>query len=97
MKIDLSDYKLAYFQGDSFSKDDMTQDQVMVLKEAGKLDDSCLDLDLVIGLIPKEAKLTDCDGDDWDDRPASSNASGFYKYPKGTIILKGRLGKELKI
>lgn len=27
--------------------------------------------------------------------PAEHNAGGFYEYPKGTVFLKGSLGKEL--
>ena len=93
--IDLSKYKLAYFEGNSMDNSMLSQEKVMALAEAGMLNED--EATLIIALIPKDAKLTDCWGDDWDDTPASCNASGFSKYPEGTIFLKGQLGKELKI
>lgn len=50
-----------------------------------------------IALIPKDKRLQDCGGDDWDDEPADCNAGGFYIYPEGTIFLQGNLGEELKL
>ena len=93
--LDLSQYKLAYFVGNSLKSEHLTQDQVMALAEVGRLDDDYMNLE--VALIPKDKKLTECGGDDWDDDAAAWNASGFYDYPKGTIFLKGQLGKELKI
>jgi hypothetical protein len=70
----------------------------MKLVDGGKdFTNSYESLDLYIALIPKEAKLSSCSGDDWNDTPASSNASGIYTYPKGTIFLKGVLGGELEL
>ena len=94
--LDLSQYKLAYFVGNSLCNEELTQDQVMALADADKLGD-IYDYILNVALIPKNKKLTECSGDDWNDNPASCNASGFYNYSKGTIFLKGQLGKELKI
>lgn len=94
--LDLSKYKLAYFYGDSLGNPTLSQDKVMVLADADKLGELSDD-PLRIALIPKNEKLSDCNGDDWDDTPADCNASGFYVYPKGTIFLEGNLGKELKI
>ena len=91
--IDLSQYKLAYFHGNSLGHYSLSQDEVMATVEDGI--DS--EFRLVIGLIPKKAKLTHCSGDDWDDSPAECNASGFYQYPKGTIFLEGKLGGELRL
>lgn len=98
-EIDLSKYKLAYFEGDSMDDDNLCQDQVMALAELGKYS---YDSDnwtgvLRIALIPKDKRLTDCGGDDWNDTPAISNASGFYRFPEGTIFLMGKLGEELKM
>ena len=98
--IDLSKYKLAYFQGDSFSHDTKSQDWVMKVAEADPDAVDSLDFydnNLRIALIPKSSRLTECGGDDWDDESADDNASGFYKYPKGTIFLQGKLGTELKL
>lgn len=91
--IDLSKYKLAYFRGDSMSDPNLCQDDVMKMAEAGVAED----FELCIALIPKDEKLTKCGGDDWDDAPADCNASGFYRYPEGTIFLQGELGKELQL
>lgn len=90
--IDLSKYKLAYFTGNSFGSRELCQDDVMALIDGGEKSDVN---DLQIALIPKEARLTECNGDDWNDEVADDNASGFYEYPKGTIFLKGELGGEL--
>jgi len=92
--IDLAKYKLAYFRGDSLSNSMVSQAEVMSLAEAGLLKEKPM---LIIALIPKEAKLTDCWGDDWDDAPADCNASGLNKCPEGTIFLRGQLGEELKV
>lgn len=91
--IDLSKYRLAYYEGSSMSSYTMCQDDVMCFVEGGGQYDESLQ----IALIPKECRLTDCNGDDWNDVPAESNASGFYKYPKGTIFLVGNLGGELRL
>lgn len=89
--IDLSQYKLAYFKGDSLNSSDKCQDDVMKFVDGGgEYED-----DLMIALIPKIARLSECSGDDWNDCPANCNATGIYNYPKGTIFLKGQLGKEL--
>ena len=93
--LDLSQYKLAYFVGNSLGNEHLTQDQVMALAEVGRLDDDYMNLE--VALIPKDKKLTECGGDDWNDNSAADNASSFYDYPKGTIFLKGWLGKELKV
>ena len=89
--LDLSKYKLAYFNGDSMDSE-MCLDDAMKLADAGETE-----LELNIALIPKDKRLQDCGGDDWNDTPASCNASGFYHYPEGTIFLKGKLGGELKL
>lgn len=91
--IDLTQYRLAYYRGDSFGHYTLCQDEVMAMAEGGK---SPVDK-LLIALIPKAAKLTACGGDDWNDSPAECNASGFYEYPKGTIFLSGELGGELRL
>ena len=92
--INLSKYKLAYFSGDSFSSNTLCQDKIMALEDNGKSNET---FNLVIALIPKDKNLTECGGDDWDDKSATDNASGFYRYPLGTIFLKGQLGGELKL
>jgi hypothetical protein len=92
--VDLSKYKLAYFYGNSTGSYKLCQDDVMRLADSGKVIE---DLNLVIALIPKEARLQDCGGDDWNDCPAECNASGFYRYPEGTIFLEGNLGEELRL
>lgn len=91
---DIRNYKLAYFYGKSCGDFDLCQDEVMKL-----IDDGCYPKELVleIALIPKKNKLSECDGDDWNDAPAIHNATGFYKYPKGTIFLKVVLGKEIEL
>jgi hypothetical protein len=95
-EIDLSQYKLAYYEGDSLSHYSLCQEDVMALIEGGK--DPGRDMrNLFIALIPKNNKLTECEGDGWDEVPAKSNASGFCEYPKGTIFLKGKLGQELRV
>ncbi len=43
-------------------------------------------------LIPDDAKLTDLDGDDWNDAPANCNASEPYRVPEGSQWLELRLG-----
>lgn len=95
--IDLTKYKLAYFTGDSLSHNHLCQDKVMKLAESGLIDEDDYSFNgiLQIALIPKEARLTECSGDDWNDTPAECNASGFYTYPEGTIFLEGVLGQEL--
>lgn len=90
--IDLSKYKLAYYDGNSFGSRDNCQDDEMALIDGGGKSDVYA---LQIALIPKKARLTECGGDDWDNECAEDNASGFYNYPKGTIFLKGELGGEL--
>ncbi len=90
--INLSKYKLAYYGGNSFGSRELCQDDVMALIDGGEKSDVYT---LRIALIPKKARLTECDGDDWDDKCAEDNASGFYNYPKGTIFLEGELGGEL--
>lgn len=92
--IDLSKYKIAYYPSSSMESYQHTQDEIMALAEAGIKTDIN---DLVIALIPKKHKLTECSGDDWGDHNAQDNASGFYNYPEGTIFLQGRLGGELKL
>jgi len=92
-KINLSDYKLAYYTGDSLGHDRMSQDQVMQLVDWwGTYYD-----ELFIALIPKQARLTECSGDDWDDFCARDNASWFYRYPEWTIFLQWNLWQELKL
>lgn len=95
--IDLSKYKLAYFQGDSLGHDQLCQNEVMALGDGGGITDNYGRLEVSIALIPKKARLTECGGDDWDDVCARDNATGFYDYPKGTIFLRGKLGGELKL
>ena len=90
--IDLSKYKLAYYTGDSLGSREQCQDDVMALIDGGGKSDV---YELQIALIPKKARLADCSGDDYDDKCAEDNATGFYHYPKGTIFLKGSLGGEL--
>jgi hypothetical protein len=95
MIIDLSKYKVAWFEGDCIPDLEMSMDQIMLCADK----DALPDLDkgrFMLALIPKKASLTQCGGDDWNDTPAYCNASGFYRYPRGTIILRGRLGGELK-
>lgn len=91
--LDLSKYQLAYFQWDSLSHHLLCQDDVMRLTDNRELER----IELVIALIPKNKKLSSFGGDDWNDAPAECNASGFYKYPKGTIFLTGRLGGKLTV
>ena len=98
--INLSNYKLAFFEGDSLGHSELCQDDVMALAEGGGIREDNYNTEclfLTIALIPKNASLTFCGGDYWDDYPASLNASGFYEYPKGTIFLEGKLGSELEI
>ena len=96
--LDLSQYKLAYYKGDSLSHGDLCADDVMKLADGGgKTSEWGGDNRLTIALIPNDKRLQDCGGDDWDDVPASSNASGFYQYPKGTIFLQGDLGGQLQL
>lgn len=90
--IDLSKYKIAYAETDIMDDYDMCQDDVMAIAECGKSEKT-----VRIALIPKDEKLTKCGGDDWNDRPAKCNASGFYDYPEGTIFLSGKLGQELTL
>jgi len=90
--IDLSKYKIAYAYSDIMKNYDMCHDKVMALADKGMADES-----VIIALIPKKHNLTECGGDDWNDNPADSNASGFYRYPKGTIFLGGKLGEELNL
>lgn len=94
MLVDLSKYKLAHFDGRAMDDEVLCHDKVMALAEGGLL--AGWDKVLTIALIPLDAKLTDCSGDDWDDTPAGCNASGFYYYPPGTIILEGQLGGMLQ-
>lgn len=93
MILDLSKYKLAWIDGDAHGVLEMTQDQIMVLADANQLPP---EIGGFLALIPKEAKLSDCGGDDWDDCPAYCNASGFHRYPKGTVLLQAKLGGELR-
>lgn len=92
--IDLSKYKLAHFDGDAMEHE-ICHDAMMEMAEKGVRKDELPEL--YIALIPKEERLTDCGGGDWNDTPANCNARGFYEYPKGTIFLSGRLGEELKL
>lgn len=91
--IDLTEYKLGYFQGDSMSDDKLCQDDVMAIADSDSNSERLPYLS--IALIPKNISLNQCRGDDWDDIPAKHNATGFYDYPKGTICLNGTLGGEL--
>lgn len=91
--IDLTKYKLADFNG--AMEHDGTHDAIMEMAEKNIKN---IELpELYIALIPKENRLTECGGDDWDDSPAHCNASGFYDYPEGTIFLGGKLGGELEL
>jgi len=90
--IDISKYKIAYYPNSSMNSYKHTQDEVMALAEAGL---PCDVDDLIVALIPNVTRLTECGGDDWNDHNAQDNASGFYRYPKGTVFLKGKLGGEL--
>ena len=91
--INLSDYKLAYYSGESLSSSSMCQDSVMQLVEWwGTYKEK-----LYIALIPKNARLTECSWDDWDDNPAEHNASGLYRYPVWTIFLQWNLWTELTL
>ena len=90
--IDLSEYKLAFFKWDCFDDSELSGKSIMTLADAGGYSAS-----LYIWLIPNNKRLQDCDGDDRDDSPAEYNASWFFTYPKGTILLKGDLGGELMI
>ena len=93
--LDLTQYRLAYFHGDSLNHSKLCQNDVMALVEGGG--DPGYDITpLQIALIPLKARLTDCNGDDWNDVPSDSNASGFYQCPKGTVFLQGILGGELR-
>lgn len=91
--VDLSKYKIAYFHGNSLEDDKLCQNSIMLIAE-NKLSKLGLPR-VVVALIPKDKSLLDCKGDDWDDSPARDNASGFNKYPKGTIFLSGILGGAL--
>jgi len=91
--IDLSQYKLADFPW--AMEHEETHEKVMKMAEAEVLDE--YDFTCRIALIPKDKKLTDCWWDDWNDKPASCNASWFYTYPEGTIFLEWVLWKELKL
>ena len=96
--IDLSKYKLAYYKWDSLSHSTLCQDDVMALTEWGKDRSDWRDISsLYIALIPKDAKLTECSWDDWDDAPAEHNAWWFYQHPEWTIMLQGILWWELKV
>jgi len=92
--INLSKYKLADFYGYAMDHK-FRHEQMMEMAEKEIAEDEVPVL--TIALIPKSERLTDCNGDDWDDEPANCNASGFYEYPKGTIFLRGTLGQELKL
>ena len=91
--IDLTQYKLAHFNG--AMEHDGTHDAIMEMAEKSIKN---VELpEIYIALIPKEKTLTECGGDDWNDSPAPCNASGFYYYPEGTIFLSGKLGQELEL
>lgn len=91
--IDLTKYKIADFNG--AMNHEGTHYAIMEMAE--KNIESIELPELRIALIPKNKKLTECDGDDWNDAPAYCNASGFYHYPEGTIFLSGKLGQELEL
>jgi len=67
--------------------EDMTAEQIMALIEAGKY---ALPPEVEILVMPDEAKLTELEGDDWNDRLANCNASGINS-PAGFFV-KFRVG-----
>ena len=96
--IDFTQYKLAHYTWDSTSHSILSQDDVMMMTDGGKDRSDWRDIDsLCIALIPKDAKLSECWGDDRNDTPAEHNAWWFYRYPEGTILLKWILWQDLKI
>ena len=60
----------------------ISADQVMTLIEEGKLEDPP---SVRVLILPDDVKLTELTGDDWDDTPASSNASGINA-PRGHFV-----------
>jgi len=90
--VDLSQYRIAYAATNIMQDEYHSHDEIMALAEIGKTTEM-----VTIALIPKDKRLVDCGGDDWNDVPASCNAGGFYHYPLGTIFLQGMLGEELRI
>ena len=90
--VDLSQYRIAYATTNIMQDDRLSHEEIMRLADVGDTKES-----VQIALIPIKNKLSECGGDDWNDVPASCNASGFYDYPWGTIFLQGMLGQELRI
>ena len=70
--------------------EDMTAEQIMALIEAGKYD---FPPEVEILVMPDEVKLTELEGDDWNDRPANCNASGINS-PAGFFV-KFRVGEKI--
>ena len=62
--------------------ENLSAEKIMALIEAGKYDEPP---GTEILIVPNDVKLTELTGDDWNDTPASCNASGVHA-PKGWFV-----------
>jgi len=89
--------KVGWFEGMwDQTYDNLSANQIMALIEAGNYGgfygDGSPEIEIL--LIEDTAKLTDLRGDDWDDRPAHSNASGIVGI-KGGVVVTFRVGDKV--
>ena len=91
----ISRYKIVDFSGNSRTDFDASHSSLLATLEKYSSIQHTEELRLL--LIPIEEPLTSVSGEGWDQPDAYNNAKAPDRFPKGSILLKGRLNEPLKI